>query len=435
MLKGIWDRILSIFGIKTSTTNKEYYDNDYYAKNYESIRNINFTSIFSNKLANYVCNDSQITIDENNKRAELLKNILKNVDDRKKRIVSRAFGLGGVVLVPRVQNGEIDFDLVPQNRLSINEKVGNKIKKATILADVYNEKSYFDIKTYFRWTDYSIENNNLYIRQRYTDKDGQKIDKPIYWEDVEDEIMMPNVDRVPFGYFKSPVDNRRTSDNYGVPITYGCEETIEEIRECLMQIKREFKLKECFVGADSTMFDGKNALPKDGIFRKVDAGEDNFFEVFDPAIRESSYYTRLQELYKRLEHEIGTSYGILSDVQTQNATATEIKRSLYDTFTIVDDMRRNFEKGLEDFLYACDILANYYSLTPMGEYNVSYSWSYTLLEDSQQEFSQLVQGINNGVVAKEELRQWLFPNEDIEESKKIIAEIESKQVQEEPFME
>ena len=247
--------------------------------------------------------------------------------------------------------------------------------------------------------------------------------------------VITNVDRALFGYVKSPINNRISNDKYGVPITFGCEETILEIRECLQQIQREFKLKECFVGADSTMFDGKDSLPKNGIFRKVDSGENGFFEVFDPAIRESSYYARLQELYKRLEHEVGTSYGILSDVQTQNATATEIKRSMYDTFNIVDDMRTSIEKGLEDFFYACNVLANAYNLSPMGEYNLSFNWSYTLLEDSQQEFSQLVQGMNQGVITKEELRNWIFPSESLEESKKKIEEIQKETIKEEPFLE
>lgn len=436
MLKSIFLWIIqNVFKIKTETRQSEIDDNQEYARDYEQIKKINFNAIFSNKLANYVTSDSELNIDGDNARAKLLDDVKKSLWKRLKKIVSMSFGHGGVLLVPYVKRGKLYYNKVPQNRLTIDEMDGDYITGATILAEIKTITTITSTNKYYRWTNYKIANGNITITQQYTDDKGNVIPTPEFWKDIQQVQTITNVDRALFGYIQSPINNRRSNDKYGVPITYGCDETIEEIRECLMQIKREFKLKECFVGADSTMFDGKNALPKDGIFRKVDAGEDDFFEIFDPAIRESSYYTRLQELYKRLEHEIGTSYGILSDVQTQNATATEIKRSMYDTFNIVDDMRTNIEKGLEDFFYACNVLANAYNLSPQGEYNLSYSWSYTLLEDSQQEFSQLVQGINNGVVAKEELRQWLFPNEDIEESKKVIAEIESKQVQEEPFIE
>ena len=131
--------------------------------------------------------------------------------------------------------------------------------------------------------------------------------------------VITGVDRALFGYIKSPINNRKTDDKYGVPITYGCDSTIAEIKETMKQLYREYKLKEAFVGADSTMFNGKDSLPLNGLFKKVDAGDDNFFEVFDPAFR--PFTERLQELFKRLEHEIGTSAGILSEVNTANATA------------------------------------------------------------------------------------------------------------------
>jgi hypothetical protein len=206
-----------------------------------------------------------------------------------------------------------------------------------------------------------------------------------------------------------------------VPITYGCEATILEIKETMKQMIREYELKEVFVGADVTMFNGKNALPSNGLFKKIDSTNDDFFEVFDPEFRD--YTTRLQELYKRLEHEVGTSYGILSEVDTQNATATEIKKSMYDTFCITDDMRTNVEKGLEDFFYACNVLANAFNLSPQGKYELNFDWSYSLLEDTQSEWSQMTWANNKGIISDVEVRQWLRPDETLEESEKALEEI------------
>jgi hypothetical protein len=173
------------------------------------------------------------------------------------------------------------------------------------------------------------------------------------------------------------------------------------------------------------MFNGENTLPINGLFKKIDSGEDSFFEVFDPAFR--PYTDRLQELYKRLEHEIGTSAGIVSETQTQNATATEIKKSMYDTFTIVDDMRSNIEKGLEDFFYACNVLANAYNLSLQGDYELGFDWDYSLLEDSAETFNQLVTGQSKGVIKDVELRQFLMPNETLDEAQKAIDEIKESE--------
>lgn len=426
MFKSIILYILNnVFKIKTQTTEKEIDENNKYAKLYENIDNINFTNIFANKLANYTISDSTMTIEGENKRVDLLNMTGQSMWKKAKKIVSLAFGYGGVIIVPYVKGGKIYYNLVPQDRLTIDETDGELITGATVLAEKKVINSTIGQKIYLRWTNYKVENGNMVITQQYSDEKGNQIPVPDFWKDIQEVRTITNVDRVLFGYIKSPINNRKSNDKYGVPITYGCEATILEIKQTLKQLIREYELKETFVGADATMFNGKNALPANGIFKKIDSTNDDFFEVYDPQFRD--YTIRLQELYKRLEHEVGTSYGILSEVSTQNATATEIKRSMYDTFTICDDMRTSIEKGLDDFFYACNVLANAFNLSPQGEYEINFDWSYSLLEDTQTEWSQLTYAENKGIVSKVELRQWLKPDETLEESKKAIEEIEETQ--------
>lgn len=426
MFKSIIQYVLSfLFKTNTQTTSKEIDDNSKYAQAYENIDNINFGAIFSNKLANYTISDSAMNIDGENARVELLDKTGQSMWKKAKKIVSMSFGYGGVIIVPYVKGGKIYYNLVPQSRLTIDETDGELITGATVLAEKKVINGTISQTTYLRWTNYKVENGNMVITQQFSDDKGNKIPVPDFWKDIQEVRTITNVDRVLFGYIKSPINNRKTNDKYGVPITYGCDATILEIKETMKQMIREYELKECFVGADVTMFNGKNALPSNGLFKKIDSTSDDFFEVFDPQFRD--YTTRLQELYKRLEHEIGTSYGILSEVDSQQATATEIKRSMYDTFTICDDMRSNIEKGMEDFFYACNVLANAYNLSPQGEYELSFEWSYSLLEDTSTEWSQMTWAQSKGIVSKVELRQWLKPDETLEESEKAIQEIEEQE--------
>ena len=426
MLKNIFLWILqNIFKVKTETTQKEVEDNQKYAAEYERIDDINFNSIFSNKLANYVINDSNVDLTGDNARTELLNKTIQSLWKKAKKITSMGFGYGGVILVPYVKGGKIYYSIVPQNRLTIDMTEGDNITGATVLAEKKTVQGTINSKTYLRWTNYKVENGNITITQQFSDEHGNKIPVPDFWKNIQEVQVISGVDRVLFGYIKSPINNRKAVDNYGVPITYGCDSTILEIKDTMKQLYREYKLKEAFVGADSTMFDGKDALPKNGLFKKIDSGDDTFFEVFDPAFR--PFTDRLQELYKRLEHEIGTSAGILSEVQTQNATATEIKRAMYDTFTIVDDMRTNVEKGLEDFLYAANVLANAYNLSAQGEYEISFDWDYSLLEDSQEAFTQLITANGKGIISDAEVRQFIKPDETIEDSEKAVAEIKASE--------
>ena len=429
MLKNIFLWILqNVFKINTQTTQKEMEDNEKYAIEYEMINSINFNSIFSNKLANYVINDSNINITGENKRVDLLNNVIQSMWKKAKKITSMGFGYGGVLIVPYAKSGKIYYNIVPQNRLTIDSTEGDIITGATILADKkVITRQIGNPKVYLRWTNYRIENGNIIIKQEFSDEKGNKIPIPDFWQNIEVQKVITNVDRVLFGYIKSPINNRKSNDKYGVPITYGCEDTIKEIKETMKQLLDEYRAKKTFVGVDATLFDGRDALPKNGIYKGFDFGKngEDKFEIFDPEFR--PYTDRLQELYQRLEHEIGTSAGILSKVETQNATATEIRRSMYDTFTIVDDMRTNIEKGMEDFIYSANVLANAYNLSPQGDYEVDFDWDYSLLEDSQETFNQLITGLSKGIVSEVEVRQWLNPDETLEESEKAIAEIKANE--------
>lgn len=438
MLRSIWMWILNkIFHVSTETKQKEVEDNLKYAVQYESIDNINFNAIFSNKLANYTISDSNMNIEGNNPRTELLNLTGQSMWKKAKKITSMAFGYGGVFLIPYVKGKKLFYNVIPQNRVTIDSTEGDLITGVTVLAERKEiSQGIGQTKTYIRWSNYRLEKRldgtyNGIIEQKFSDETGKEIEVPDFWKNIMLKQTISGVDRALIGFIKSPVNNRKTNDKYGVPITYGCDATINEIKETMKQLLDEFRLKRPFVGVDYTMFkadkNGKlTRLPEDGLYRMFDFDEkDNKFNIFDPQFR--SYTERLQELYKRLEDEIGTSRGIISDMQTQNATATEIKRAMYDTFNIVDDIRSNIEKGFEDFFYACNVLANAYNLSVQGDYELKFEWSYSLLEDTQQEWNQLNLAENKGVISKVELRQWLKPDETLEQSEKAIKEIEESQ--------
>ena len=397
-------------------------ENEKFVNNYEDNSDINFTAIFSNRLANYVVSDSNIDITGDNERSAILKNVIKRLKKKLKKVISRSLGTGGILVIPYVAKSKIYFNIITQNRLIINKKIGEDIIDCTILAEhmVRNQSNYY------RWADYTLEGGNLYIKYRATiESNPIEIRAVPEWANIED-IAITNVEKMPFMFIKSPADNRKENDNYGVPITYGCEKQIFEIKKTLQQIDREYELKEAFVGADITMFKGEGALPKNGLYKKINAGDDTFWEVFDPAFRDKPLFNKLMNECSMLEKQVGTSEGILTKTETKNATATEIKKIMKDTFDLCDDIRTELEDGLEDFLYACNVLANYYNLTPQGEYKLSTDWSYSLIEDSQQEFNQLMQGESRGVIKKAELRQFIKPNETLEEAQVVIDKIKKE---------
>lgn len=419
MLLNFWNKILALFGKKQLSDDMLMQTNDKFTFDYENDEDINFTAIFANKLANITISDSNIDVVGDNKRAELLQETLKRLKKKLKKIVARDLGTGGVLVVPYINRNKIYFNIITQNRFSINKMIGDDIVDCTIMSEhIVRNKEH-----YYRWTDYMLEDSNLYIRYRST-LDDEPIEMTMIpeWANIKD-MSITNVDKMPFMYIKCPIDNRKEIDKYGAPVTYGCDKQIEKIKKDLEQIEREYGVKDVFVGVDSTMFNGKDALPTDGIYKKVNAGDESFWEVFDPAFRDTALYNKLMNDFALLEKQVGTNRGILTDPLSTYQNKDEARRANQDTFAIVDDIRASLEEGLKDFLYACDVLANYFNLGPQGEYELSTDWSYSMLEDSTQEFSQLCQGEARGVIKKAELRQYLKPNETLEEAQNIIDEI------------
>ena len=427
--------IFRLFNIQSQTTQKEVEDNQKYAVEYESIDKVNFNAIFSNRIANYVINDSDVTLVGENQRKELLDKTMQSLWKKMKKYTAMSLGYGGIVLVPYVKGGKIFYNVVSQNRLTIDETEGENITGATIVADKKTiNKGIGNNKIYYRLTNYKVKNGNITITQKFTDEFGKPVSTPDFWKNIQEVQVISGVDRALFGYIKSPINNRKADDKYGVPITYGCDETINKIRTTLKQIDREYNLKEAFVGADSTMFDGKDGLPSNGLFKKVDAGDDTFWEVFSPEIRDTALYNKLDRQFAQLEKEVGTSEGILTKPTSTYQNIDEAKRAIQDTMSIIDDVRSNIEKGLEDFLYSANVLANAYNLSANGEYEASYDWSYYFIESTMDTWNQLIVGQSKGAVKTEEIRQFIFPTESEEARKKAIEEIKASEPSVEQIM-
>ena len=170
---------------------------------------------------------------------------------------------------------------------------------------------------------------------------------------------------------------------------------------------------------------GKPIL-KDKLFMKGTSEDGNLFNVFNPDIRESSFHAQLHELCELEERQVGTSKGILTPRETVAATATEIKSAMQDTFDIVSDMRKSVESGLEDFFYACNVLANYYNLSPAGDYEITYDWSYKLLESSTETWQQKQYLHSQGAMSTAEIRAW-HTGEDEATAKKRVEEIKKEE--------
>lgn len=422
----LWNYILSIFG-KRPVDRKAEKNNSDYREKYEDVSRISFESILATSLSKRAVSDSTMTVKDaagkDSRRSEWISGGLMKVWSKNESVVAQTLGKGGKVLIPYVVDGKAYVDAIDQFRMRISSVRGDEITGASIIADI----AYKDGKPVYRLVDYTLDGNVHTILNRAATESGSPVELTEIpeWAGIEPEIVIHNVEHILFGFLKCPTDNRVDGQRYGVPITYGSEDIIRDLYTCLEDMRQEYRLKKPFVGVDDRMFGKDDQLPRDGLFKRF-AGtglkDDKMWEIYDPAIRDSSYLARFQQLCGLLESSVGVSPGILTETRTANATATEIKQANAETFAYIDAIRANIETAFNQLAYALDVLAEYSGATPagaMGDWQINWDWDMSMMESSTETFNQLSELESRGLILPERLVSWVT-GMDLDAAKKEV---------------
>jgi A118 family predicted phage portal protein len=391
------------------------------AEAYRQAMTENVVAMVANALSTYTLSDSTISIIGDNARAEVLREISDRHFAALKGVLADALGVGLVVSLPHTHivgnKRKLCIDTVGKDRVFLTEVAGDDVISCTIAADV----RVINGRTYIRLADYTLDKDAYIIRSRAVlDGSPAPLDIQPDWADIPPEIRISGVDRLPIAFLKCPTSNRLPDSREGVPVTYGCEETIKKITETLSQIEKEYATKESRIFASDSLFGKKDKLSN--VYKVLDAESKDFFEVYSPDIRSSDYFEKLTHHFAMLEREIGCSPGVLTELTTGSATATEIRAKMYKTFAFCTDIQKSVERYYTDLMYACDVMANVYSLSPAGDYDIKFDWSYGLLEDPAMTYQQIKEGASDGVISKAEYRRYIT-DETLAEAEEAIAQI------------
>ena len=384
---------------------------------YESIDKINFAEIFASRLTNYTLDGFSFRCDDEDITAAVDRLI-----DKSYKWVQMAYGVGRVFLVPYIVEGKIYTDIIPQGRAWVTSSIGDDVIGIGVLADIRTENN----RRFYRLASYEYDPvaKTFTVENKAINDNGAEIALTTFkeWESIEPLITFKGVEKPLFAFCDCPKDNRTTDKLQGAPITFGCDDTIKEIRELLKQYAEEYDRKQTWLGVDRLML-GKDGKPDSRLFRTFDGkSTENLFEIFSPDIRDNAYRQRMLDLFSRLEKQVGTSNGILTPADTANATATQVRRSMYDTLAMVNQMRKSVDKAIEALTYCYIVYYGIIGKSVPAETVVATVWDDPMLYDASERFSQLMQA-RGTAVSDEEVRQFLYPNEDYEETKARVQEI------------
>lgn len=376
----------------------------------EDLKSYNLASSIASELARLVTieiesNITGLTDDEGkekpNERSIFLDKQYQKVIDNIRVETEYACAKGGLVFKPYIENKKICIDYVQANRFEPIKFDGS----GELIAAMFPDEIKIEGITYLREEYHELLPNGIYYISNTAYMNGIEcpLDYVEEWKDLEPEINLKGLEKPLFSYFKMPLANNIDSDsNLGVSVYSKAVDAIKEVDRQYNKILWEYDGTELAIDVALDMIKG-DELPqgKKRIFRKLDTEDEDFYEVFNPDIRDESLYNGLNKLLQSVEFKCGLAYGTLSDVQMVEKTATEIISSKQRSYSTVADIQKSLRVALEHLIYSMDYLTTFYKLADEGEYEVSYHFDDSLIIDNKEEQAIMLNEVASGLIKPE----------------------------------
>ena len=225
--------------------------------------------------------------------------------------------------------------------------------------------------------------------------------------------------RPAFGYYRNPVKNNIDGSHCGVSVFDSALDMIKKTDKQFGRLDWEFESGERIIHVDEAALKEANEMPKlkKRLYTGLDLGSDELYKEFSPQFRQSDIISGLEEYKRNIEFEVGLSYGDISNPQTVDKTATEIKSAKKRKYNTVSAIQDNLKDCLEDLVYA---LAFYNSMATQ-KYEFICDFKDSILVDEETERQQDRSDVNMGVMRLEEYRaKW--HGESLEEALKNLPQ-------------
>lgn len=416
-----------------------------YTSDFSDTNGISVTAALSERLSTLTLSDSSVTIYGDNARAKYIGEFAQKLFETKLQSIAEVcLGTGDCVVKPNTDGKRFGIDIIENKDFRIVESMGDFVYSMLIKCD--QMKIGTDI--YERWEYHKLDEADGKQYESITQvcfKNGKQV--PIEscpgWDNIQETKIIPNVDRLLIGRFQCPKLNREDVNSpNGVPITYGADEIVNEAKASWRRFNQEFNDKETMIFADKSLF--KNRTVKKTVngeavtekIAKLPEGKERvimdvsgsgsvdgnrLIHEYSPAIRDVSLEAEIERNFRMLELFCGLSEGLLSKSTLTYTNTDEVRKSTQATFAFITSFRKVLAHGIDDLLYAIDMICNVNEITPPGSWESDYDWSDSFVESMTERFNQLLQGQAIGAIGLDEVRSWI-QSESLEQSQEWLKE-------------
>lgn len=260
------------------------------------------------------------------------------------------------------------------------------------------------------------------------------------WADIAPQATISGLTQPLFSYFRIPLaNNKDRSSPLGVSVFARGVQLMAQADKQFARLLWEYEGGQLAIDVDESAIrqigDGTVQLDQtqQRLYRRsLNSRDGNLYQAFAPSLRDSSYRAGLDSILKRIEFCCNLSYGTISDPQSTEKTATEVKMAKQRSYAAVCDIQTALQDALDGLFYAMDTLAQLYQIGDgmPGDWQATYQWQDSILTDEQTARQTDREDALSGFVPKWRYNtQWLGMTE--QEAKAAVLEA-SGQVQD-PF--
>ncbi|MDO5558119.1 MAG: phage portal protein [Oscillospiraceae bacterium] len=401
--------------------------------------------IVSLNLASEIASETSRLVTGNGKswisgsaRAEYLQKQYSTYMETIRKDVELGCALGGIALKPYLCGGNIKVDAVTADRFyPVSYDTDGELTSAvfveqhTIGKNVYTRLEYHIFNSGLH--EYTVE-NHAYVSESYSSLGKEcSLSDVDMWMNYTELMHIRDVERPLFAYFKMPTANNIDRNS---PTGISCfAKAIDQIKQADTHwalIMWEYDGSQLAIDAPEDMFkkqNGKLIIPErmQRLFRTNDYEQKNDdipIQAFSPAIRDQSLFNGFNRILQRIEYNCDLAYGTISDPQTVEKTAEEVRSGKERSRSSMQEKQKSLENALKHLIWIMNQYADYYNLAPSGEYETVFEWGDGVTQDRDKEFSRQLQLVTAGKLKAEKLIAWYFGCSE-EKAKEYIPETQS----------
>lgn len=347
---------------------------------------------------------------------EFAAEVLEAIDAAKQKALQQALVGGECWLKPLIFGDRLDFAVVTRDNVVIlGRDTRGRVTDIGTTESIERDDLFYTLMERRH-----IEDGRLIIDSRlYASDNREDMGKRVplssldEYDGMEDRTEL-HVDGLGLIPVTCPVENCVDGSDDPVSIYASATALIHSINVNEAQFAGEYRRGE------SRIIVSNDLLKKDGygrrkfddtIFVGLDDDPENVgINTFAPPLRDASFLSRKTDYLRSIESLIGLKRGILSEVEAEARTATEITSSAGDYNLTIIDFQQAFEASIREAVRVCAELYKAYkmSATEPKEEDVIISWGNGILYDRDKTWADYLTMVSAGILKPEIAVAWYF---------------------------